>query len=65
MAAKGHYDRKLSDVEVWMKKRGGMEFLHVLNASGDQTVVPISSGNTGSLLLVQNFTCSLLVKIHA
>jgi len=29
MAAEGQPDRMDSDMEVWMKQKGGIEFLHV------------------------------------
>ena len=50
MAAEGYSDTTASDMEVWMKKRSVIEFIHeenaastdipwlLLNVSGDQTV---------------------------
>jgi len=50
MAAEGQSDKLVSDMEVWMKQRGGIKFLHeekmapidihqhLLNVYGEQTV---------------------------
>lgn len=35
MAAEGHSDKLVSHVEVHVKKRGGIEFLHAENSSTD------------------------------